>query len=586
MRYKLITPILPIYDYYTDIQKVFAARGIAPENIDHYLNTTIEDIIDPMKIKNMQEGITMLLKHIKNNDKIFVQVDADCDGFTSAAFLINYLYLLFPYYTVNNVSYRVHDGKQHGIIYKTIPDDIKLVIAPDASSNDYEVHEELYKRGCDVLVIDHHEADQISKYACIINNQLCDYPTKSLSGAGMVYKFCSEIDALLGEDKAEELIDLAAVGIIGDMMPLLDYETLEIIRRGINNFKNPFLKELGKIQGYSISKAGGLNPYSIAFSIVPLINAVVRAGTREEKITVFESMLNFKAYQQVPSTKRGAKGRMTTRVEEAGLMSQRAKRRQQKTLDDNRDMIIKIIEDKKLYKNKIIAVKLDDDHQIDRNLTGLMANQLVAKYQHPVLILSKVKHDDGSITWEGSGRGYPVPELEDFRTFLNNSELVVYAQGHGNAFGVAIKDELFDDLINFSNEALKDCEFKPYYNVDFIWHGADFKPNTILKIAGLKSIWGQSMPEPLVAFQIMIPVDSIKLMSQDEHPTLKFELPYGTSAIKFKSSAEEYEDLISDAQSVIIGAVGKCALNDYGGEITPQIIIEEYEVVGKLNSYF
>ncbi len=163
-------------------------------------------------------------------------------------------------------------------------------------------------------------------------------------------------------------------------------------------------------------------------------------------------------------------------------------------------MIIKIIEDKKLYKNKIIAVKLDDDHQIDRNLTGLMANQLVAKYQHPVLILSKVKHDDGSITWEGSGRGYPVPELEDFRTFLNNSELVVYAQGHGNAFGVAIKDELFDDLINFSNEALKDCEFKPYYNVDFIWHGADFKPNTILKIAGLKSIWGQSMPEPLVAF--------------------------------------------------------------------------------------
>lgn len=60
---------------------------------------------------------------------------------------------------MNNVSYRVHDGKQHGIIYKTIPDDIKLVIAPDASSNDYEVHEELYKRGCDVLVIDHHAVD-------------------------------------------------------------------------------------------------------------------------------------------------------------------------------------------------------------------------------------------------------------------------------------------------------------------------------------------------------------------------------------------------------------------------------------------
>jgi single-stranded-DNA-specific exonuclease len=103
----------------------------------------------------------------------------------------------------NNITYRLHEGKQHGIILDTVPDDVKLVIAPDSSSNDYEVHEELAKRGIDVLVIDHHEAERVSEYACVINNHLCDYPTKSLSGVGMVYKFCSYIDELMGIHNAD-----------------------------------------------------------------------------------------------------------------------------------------------------------------------------------------------------------------------------------------------------------------------------------------------------------------------------------------------------------------------------------------------
>ena len=69
-----------------------------------------------------------------------------------------------------------------------------LVILPDSSSNDYEVHQKLSERGVDVLVIDHHEAEKISEYACVINNQLCDYPNKALSGVGLVYKFCKYID--------------------------------------------------------------------------------------------------------------------------------------------------------------------------------------------------------------------------------------------------------------------------------------------------------------------------------------------------------------------------------------------------------
>ena len=79
----------------------------------------------------------MLISHIGQNDKIFIQVDADCDGYTSAAILINYLNCLFPHFVQTQISYRVHDGKQHGLLVETIPDDVKLVIAPDSSSSDY-----------------------------------------------------------------------------------------------------------------------------------------------------------------------------------------------------------------------------------------------------------------------------------------------------------------------------------------------------------------------------------------------------------------------------------------------------------------
>lgn len=248
-------------------------------------------------------------------------------------------------------------------------------------------------------------------------------------------------------------------------------------------------------------------------------------------------------------------------------------------------MIEKIIQEKHLTDNKIIAVKLDENHQINRNLTGLMANRLMGKYQHPILLLTKVTHEDGSITWEGSGRGYTTADFSDLKAFLNDSGLVEYAQGHAQAFGVSIKDENFDKLIAYSNEVLKDYNFKPAYIVDFIWHNGEMSATDVLNIGALSNVWGQDMPQPKVALKLLIPARDIELMSRDKNPTLKFKLSNGTSMIKFKSSEEEYENLTS-SESVIIEAVGTCAVNEFGGNISPQILIEEYEIVGKLESYF
>lgn len=581
MEYRLRAPEFPIY---TPVEQVLVNRGIPYDQINHYLNTTDDDILDPRLIPHLDEGAKMLIKHISQNDKVLIQVDSDCDGYTSAALLMNYLYCLFPSFVNNNISYRVHMGKQHGIIPDTIPEDVKLVIAPDSSSNDYEAHEYLNLSGVDVLVIDHHEADHISEYACIINNQLCDYPTKSLSGVAMVWKFCCYIDMLLKTDHAQKFLDLVALGLVADMMDVRDFETRRLIDKGLQQIRNPYFR--GAIDKDQFHFTNEITPIGVAFYIAPLINATTRIGTQEEKLMLFESMLDFRGYELVPSTKRGCKGQAETRVEQACRNCTNIKSRQTKIRDNSLEKIEQIIVNQNLLSNKILIVQLDD-LITDRNLTGLIANQLMSEYQRPVLILNKIENEDGTITWEGSGRGYDKSRLKDFRGFLENNKYVMYAEGHANAFGIGIKDEDIDAFIASTNSALDGFDFTPIYKVDFIYKSDELTPDEVINIAGMKSLWGQGVEEAEIAVEgIKVHKDNIRILSPDKNPTLKIMLPNGINFMKFRSSEEEYDKLYSELGYVTINIVGECERNIWNNKISPQVMIKDYEIVDRANYYF
>lgn len=588
MEYQLIESSLPQKKGMSVVERVLTNRGINPQDVNHYLNVSEKDVLNPILLDNVHEGAKMLIKHISQMDKTLIVVDCDVDGYTSAALLINYLNCIFPGYTQNYLHYYVHDGKQHGIeeclLKQAIEGEYKLVICPDSSSNDYEQHKTLFEKGIDVLVLDHHEAEKVSEYACVINNQLCDYPTKSLSGVGVVYKFCSYLDSVMKTNYAETFVDLVALGCIADMMELKEFETRFLIDKGLKNIRNPYFKEMVKVQSYSISRAGGMSPFAISFYIAPMINATIRVGTIPEKLLLFESMLEFKSYDQVPSTKRGCKGQMETLVQQACRNCNNIKNRQTKSRDASLAIIQKIIEDKNLTENKIIAVKLEN---ADRNITGLIANQLMAKYQHPILLLNKVNTPEG-IKWEGSGRGYVANGFDNLREFLRDSGYAFLAEGHANALGVGISDENFKPFIKYSNEKLKDCTFAPCHRVDFIWDYFNFIPDDIIKLAELNTFWGQGVEQPKIVLEnVQVTKDNLALKSPDKSPTLTITIPNGTTLIKFNSSKEEYESLLaSDFGSVTINVVGTCQINEWGGKIFPQIEIKEYEIVGTKSYYF
>ena len=581
MRYQLIAPR---DEAMSAVEQVLFNRGIKLEDMDRFKYPSQNDIVDPLKLEHMHEGVQMLMKHVGQNDKIFIQVDSDCDGYTSAAILINYLNCLFPHFVQTKISYRIHDGKQHGLLTDTIPEDIKLVIAPDSSSNDYEEHEALHNKGIDVLVLDHHEAEKYSEFACVINNQMCDYPTKALSGAGVVYKFCCYMDSLLGTSYADDYVDLATAGIIADVMPLKDFEIRQIILKGMQGFRNPLLKTMVAEDNFHF-QGKALTPFNIAWYIAPYINAITRSGTMSEKQVVFESMIEFLAYKTVPSTKRGCKGQFETRVEQAVRTCKNVKNRQTKSKDGAMDAVLQTIKDENLLEHKILAIRLDPKYAADKNLTGLIANGLLDTYCRPILILNKVV-EDGRVMWQGSGRGYDKANLGSLRDLLEQSGLVDYAQGHAMAFGVSIPEENYDALVQYVDEAYKDFDCTPIYSVDLIWDGTkDLSSKAFAEIADEEKIWGKGVEDPLIAIEgFRIYGKQLRLFGLEKgKPTLNIQLDDGSSLVKFKSSEEEYELLHSDLGYVIINAVGTCTRSNWG---IPQFMITDYEIIGRNEYYF
>ena len=367
------------------------------------------------------------------------------------------------------------------------------------------------------------------------------------------------------------------------MMDLRDFETKYLVNCGLSNITNPFLKGMIEKNAYSIGS--DITPMGIAFYVAPYVNATIRMGGLEEKEIMFKSMLEYEAYNKIPSTKRGCKGQEEFIVEQAVRNCSNIKSRQTKARDNGVEYIENLIKNNNLLDNKILIVQVPKEANIEKTLTGLIANQLMSKYQRPVLLLNETIQDN-QICWEGSARGYDKSSLKDFRQFCLDSKCILYAEGHANAFGFGIQDKFIEDFIFYCNTTLKDFSFSPCYFVDFIFDVNNFNQKDILDIAELKSLWGQGIEEPYITLtNIKITKDNIYLMSPDKNPTLKIVLSNGTSLIKFKSNEEEFNNLKSDG-FVLIDAIGRCEENNWNGRITPQIILEDYDIIKRQEYYF
>lgn len=533
---------------------VFKNRGI--EDYQTFINLPRSVEQSYKGLKNIRQAADMVAEHLKNNSKIFIQIDEDFDGYSSAAIIYNYL----SHFT-DKISWRTHEEKRHGIIPSTIPKDIDLLIVPDSSSNEHELHKELSDRGTDILILDHHDIRSESPYAITINNQIKDqeYNNKELSAAGIVYKFCQSLDDYYEVDYADEYLDLVACGNIADSISTKPLETRYYIQQGLNNIKNPLLKTF--VEKNSYINEDCLTIKDVSWSIAPMINAVARVGNIKEREMLFYAFTGQVEGEDLVRVYRIIKG---------------IRERQNELRAKNDGLVMKIVEKSKLHKNNIIIV--DSSEFMQPALSGLTAMFLASKYQRPALVLRE--SDNGNL--RGSARNIDGHPITDLRGFLSDTELFVFCEGHPQAFGLEIEKDKVKDVEDYF--ATLDMHEDTGHKVDFIVDSSQLSFPIITTVDEYKHVWGKDVDEPkFVVKDVTIHLDEVSVIGQRMN-VIKFS-SRGIEYIKFSSSIEEFRKEIEGKANggrgqLVADVVGSVAINHFRGKMTPQVVIDDFEVTG------
>lgn len=499
----------------------------------------------------------------------------DVDGFSSSAILYQYIKLLNPN---KQIDYFCHNGKQHGLedMMENVSDtSYSIVFCPDSATNDGEYVAQIAPSI--VICLDHHIKEEntiVPQNMIIVNNQTSDYyVNKDLSGAGVTWQFCRYVDAQIGKKYADRFIDLAALSISSDMMSVVSYENAYILRQGLHSFsKNFFFQTILDKQSYSIGDESKINSISIAFYIVPLINALIRVGTQEEKQKLFEAFIN--GNKIVESNKRGHKpGETETLAAQMTRTCINARSKQNRILEAAQDRIDARIHKFDLLNNKVLLIELEKYDDFPSELNGLLAMRFCAKYKRPTMVARLSQ--DGYL--KGSARAPSNTALDSFKDFLSETGLFEYTLGHDMALGYAISIQKIQEFLRLSNEKLSTISMdESIYDVNFVRQSTDYDIIDIIQdVEKYHLTYGQQNDEPLIA------VENIRLRAEDisiigsNSDTLKFS-KNGVTYIKFK--AKDMIDDLCNLNEINLTLIGKANMNYWGGRAMPQIIVEEYEL--------
>ena len=547
-----------------------------------YLHLKDNTVIPFDNLDNIHYAVRLFLKHFEKNHKIEILVDSDPDGFCSAAMMFSYIKRVNAEYPV---QYILHTRpKAHGLTDDiTIAEDTRLLIIPDASTNDTKQCKSLTEKGIDVLILDHHEKETENPYAIIVNNQTSDgYANKDFCGAGIVYKFLQALDEEMWNDFANDYLDLCALANIADVMDIRSFETRYLIDCGLKNIRNKFFKALIKAQDYSIN--GKINIHNVQWYLVPVLNGMVRVGSVEEKDLMFRAFIEQDEFFEYK--KRATKDKPSETIQEsiydrAARLCKNAKSRQDKMKDKGFQAIVEIIGSEQ-DENQVVM--RDTTEVLDEGLTGVVAMKVADKYKKPCILLKKYFDKEiGLEVFSGSARNINHSPIADFKEVVNSTGFIK-GQGHANAFGiVALPITEFNHALESLNYILRDTIYDSTYYVDYIMNFNDVNIKFIMDLAVFENLIGQGVEEPIIAVeQIDMYRDEFVIFGKNED-TISFaynDIKYVQFKCKEGNGLYDFlQNAWSDDDCIKFNIVGKPSINDYKGVKTPQIVIVDVEVV-------
>lgn len=589
------------YEFNTEdnfLETILETAGV--EDTKAFLNVNKSNTHDPFLLVNMNEGVELLHNNIGRNKKVYIQVDCDVDGYTSSAYIYQFIMDLEPY---TEIVYGFHYKKEHGIYFDDILniEDLDLIIVPDAGSGQDSVEDCINirdKMNVPVLILDHHEiADDIYKYATLINCRDGVYPNNQLSGVGVVHKFCLAYcnKYNLNINYCDKYLDLVALGMIADSMDMRSLETRYYALEGLKeeNRNNLFIKEIAKHFADDMKLGHTITSYG--WVIAPKINAVVRYGKEEEQIDLFRAFIgevDDREYQPRRKNKSDPKPQIEihslqkTMARVAGNVKQRQDtqvREFMKKLDTK-------ITEQKLDKDSVIILN-GSDILTEKTVSGLVANKLLEKYKRPIVILKPMKDDEDS--FGGSARSYQKGVITDFRQFLSDLEIFDKCSGHPSAFGVQIKKELVPEARKKCNELIKLSDLITIHEVDYSIKASNLTNKGITDVANAYKIWGNKISEPTFVITDIDIIGKDIIAYGDNNGFIKFKYK-DIEFIKKYCKKGEFEEMSLRDRNILgdnlkklrLTVIGNFVFNEYQGVKYPQVKIKNYyttERIEKIN---
>ena len=431
-------------------------------------DVTLEDLEDPYNFKNISYAKECIFEAMKNNDKIMIYGDYDCDGITSTSIL----YYTFKKLNYSNVGYYIPSRYKDGYGINTSMVELihskgyKMIITVDNGVAQFEALAKAKELGISVILTDHHELQETIPECTTIVHPFLKEDEIKLPECGAYVAF--NLSQVMLNEIDEYLLVLASLATISDMMPLRGYNR-NIVRLGLDIAKKNSYPQFNLLMGNNFIQ----DEKSFSFVCAPKVNSLGRVleSNKVNKGVDFFISDNLSVIHDVYE-----------------LIDYTNEKRKNISLQ-----AFNKIDLSKYENDNFIIDRLDD---VQEGLIGLIANKVLNEVNKPCVIFTKIPNTG---LLKGSSRsleGLPLVEI-----FSRLSHLIVQFGGHALAGGIAIKEENYEEFKRQLNVLAKEYHYSKKQKLIIECESIDFRLENynILKSLGP---YGEEFNEPYLSIKI------------------------------------------------------------------------------------
>lgn len=546
-------------------------RGITgQEDIAEFLSPSPRRTYDPFLLKNMEEGVNLILEEAVKGARICIYGDYDADGITSTTLMLSVLsYITDPGQIDYYIPSRFEEG--YGLNKEAIQQiyeaGFQMIITVDCGSVSYDEVEYAKELGLKVLVTDHHTVTDTIADCLVINPKQpgCEYPFKSLAGCGVAFKVAQAIQqrADLPKTVINEVLDLVAIGTVGDIMPLVD-ENRTIVKFGLRILNRCGRAGLARLIEAVSLQPGKITSENISYIIVPHLNA---SGRIEDASIAVELLRCAKQ----PATKEEDEA-LDEKV--ALLVNQNVQRKKLQ-----QDTFKKCVEQLKEAGcgtddtvKDFILIRSEDAHE---GIAGIVAGKLKETFYRPAVLVTPSGEERKHL--KGTGRSIAGVSL--YELLKKNENMFEKFGGHASACGFLMPAEHLPQLEENLLASMKEIKqeqpdvFRRHYDIDL---NVDVDNMTVdlAKELDLLAPFGNANPKPLFLLT-QVAMEDIRYMGDDnQHMRFFARSRYGKriSCVLFQN-AQRYGNSVHVRRPVDL--VGHLECQVWQGQERLQFLVDE-----------